>query len=310
MERQTLETAIQAFDSAGEESAKRTAYRLDAERSYAQILIAAREFFPAEEQLIKAAGIYEDALERNLLSRSPRFGRLYADLGDLEYFTKDGDMNAAIQYYQRSEQHGWAPAEIQYRTGSSYYHLRQWGPALNHFLIAAAQIPLNRRILHALGNTAYLRADYFAAQGYFNRLLDLLEAERSRFPMLLPNDRPEFVELAERLMVARNNLGVTLEALAGTTGDVRYRSRALALYAESARAWDALTRDPQTMTRMRPTDLYTPGINLGFLNSQNSLHPVPDYEPQLFIQIDKDVLEPPAWENLVPPAYRLSGAAE
>ncbi|MDR2185517.1 MAG: tetratricopeptide repeat protein [Treponema sp.] len=306
VERETLETAIRAFDAAAKESAKRTHYRLDTERRYAQILIGGREFFRAEEHLTKAVGIYEDALDRDLLKRAPEYGRLYADLADLEYFTKDGNMEAALQYYRRAEQNGWAPPEIQYRIGSVYYHLRMWGPALERFFTASASMPLNRRILHALGNTAYLRGDYFAAQSYYNRLLDLLEAERARLPMVMPNDKPEHMQLAERLMIGRNNLGVTLEALAETTGNTSYRSRALALFAESARAWDSITRNPDTMARMRPTELYSPGVNLGFLNSQNILHPVPGYEPQIFIQIDKDALEPSAWEDLAPPEFRLS----
>jgi hypothetical protein len=33
---------------------------------------------------------------------------------------------------------------------------------------------------------------------------------------------------------------------------------------------------------------------------------VPDYEPQFFLRIDKDVLEPSPWEGLVPPAFYLS----
>ncbi|MDR1374481.1 MAG: tetratricopeptide repeat protein [Treponema sp.] len=306
VERQTLETAVRAFDAAGKESAKRTRYRLDTERRYAQILISGREFFRAEEHLTKAVGIYENALDRDLLRRAPEYGRLYADLGDLEYFTKDGNMEAVLQYYHRAEQNGWAPREIQYRIGSAYYHLRMWAPALERFFTVSASMPLNRRILHALGNTAYLRGDYFAAQSYYNRLLDLLEAERAHFPMVMPNDKPEHMQLAERLMIGRNNLGVTLEALAETTGNTGYRSRALALFAESARAWDSITRSPDTMARMRPTELYGPGVNLGFLNSQNILHPVPDYEPQIFIQIDKDVLEPSVWEDLAPPEFRLS----
>ncbi|MDR2019695.1 MAG: tetratricopeptide repeat protein [Treponema sp.] len=306
VEQQTLEAAIRAFDAAGRESAKRTRYRLDAERRYAQILINGREFFRAEEHLTKAAGIYENALERDLLKRAPEYGRLYADLGDLEYFTKDGNMEAALQYYRRAEQNGWAPPEIQYRTGSAYYHLQMWAPALERFFTASASMPLNRRILHALGNAAYLRGDYFAAQSYYNRLLDLLEAERAHLPVVMPNDKPEHMQLAERLMIGRNNLGVTLEALAETTGNTSYRSRALALFAESARAWDSITRNSNTMARMRPTELYGPGVNLGFLNSQNILYPVPGYEPQIFIQIDKDALEPSAWEDLAPPEFRLS----
>jgi tetratricopeptide (TPR) repeat protein len=305
-ERQTLRVAVRAFDDAPEESTRRTGYRLDTQRRYAQVLINDREFFAAEEQLVKGINIYGDAVNRHILTRNPEFGRLYADLGDLEYFTKPGNMARALEYYARSEQHGWAPSEIQYRMGSAYYYQRQWAPALERFFIVSSEIPLNRRLLHALGNASYMRGNYFAAQGYFNRLLDLLDAERARFPTLMPDDRPEHLELAERMMVARNNLAVTLEALSNATGNASYRSRALGLYAESARAWDSLTRNPESMIRAGTGDLSTPGINLAFLNSRNTLYPEPGFEPQLYMQIDKDVLEPSPWEDLVPVDYHLS----
>ncbi|MDR2029047.1 MAG: tetratricopeptide repeat protein, partial [Treponema sp.] len=305
-ERQTLERAVRAFDAAPEESTRRAAYRIDTQRRYAQVLIGAKEFFAAEEQLVKGIDIYEDAVTRRVLPRSPESGRLYADLGDLEYFTKAGDMEQALQYYLRAERNGWAPPEIQYRMGSAYYHQRQWAPALDRFFTVSSEMPLNRRALHAIGNTSYMRGNYFAAQGYYNRLLDILETERARFPMLMPNDRPEYLELAERMMVARNNLGVTLEALTEQTGNMGYRSRALGLYTESARAWDTLTRNPETMLRAGVADLSSPGINLAYLNSRNALYPEPGYEQQLYLQIDKDVLEPSAWEDLVPSDSRLS----
>jgi tetratricopeptide (TPR) repeat protein len=298
-ERQALESAVRAFDAAREETPRRTAYRIDTERRYARVLANAREFFPAEEQLIKGIGVYEDALSRRLLTASPEYGRLYADLGDLEYFTKSRDMERALEYYRRSEQNGWAPPEIQYRMGAAHYHLGQWASALERFFTASSELPLNRRLLHALGNVSYLRGNFFAAQGYYRRLLDLLEAERSRFPMLSPNERPDHMELAERIMIARNNMGVTLEALADRSGNPHYRTEAMALYAESSRAWDSLTRNPETMIR-------STGTNLGFLNSRNILYPQAGYEPLLFNQIDKDILEPSAWEALAPPDYRLS----
>ncbi|GHV92792.1 hypothetical protein AGMMS50268_32950 [Spirochaetia bacterium] len=310
-EQVTLEAAIGAFDRAKEESIKRLGYRIDAQRRYAGILTGDREFFAAEEQLIKGIGLYEDGLTRRLLTPSAEYGKLYADLGDLVYFTKAGDMELALQYYLRSEQDGWAPPEIQYRMGSAYYHQEQWTEALERFFAASSELPLNRRILLALGNVSYQRGNYFAAQGYYNRLLDILEGERSRLPQLLPNERPEYIDLAERLMIARNNMGVTLEALSRSMGNVqprvldRYRSRALGFYTESARAWDTLTRNPTSMVRLGAGDFSTPGINLAFLNSRNALYPVPDYDPQLYLQIDKDVLEPSAWEALSPQTARL-----
>jgi tetratricopeptide (TPR) repeat protein len=215
-----------------------------------------------------------------------------------------------MEYYLQAERNGWAPPEMQYRIGSAYYQQGQWAPALERFFAVSTVMPSNRRLLNALGNVSYLRGNYFAAQGYYNRLMDLLDTERARFPMLMPNDRPEHLELAERMMVVRNNLAVTLEALTRATGNRSYRSRALGLYTESARAWDSLTRNPTTMLRAGAGDFSAPGMNLAFLNSRNTLYPEPDYEPQLYIQIDKDVLEPSAWEELVPQDFRLTEVVE
>ena len=302
-EKITLEQAIAAFDDAAEMPLRRLDYRIRAQHRYGNILTGERRFIPAEEQIVKGIGIYEDALARGLLAPAGAYGRLYADLGDLEYFTQEDNMEAVIRHYIQAERNGWSSPEIQYRLGSAYYHREEWAPAMERFFAASAELPLNRRILFALGNTACLRKNYFAAQGYYSRLLDILEAQRARLPLLLPNDRPDYIEMAERLMIARNNMGVALEALTEQTGDNRYRTRALGFYAESARAWDALTRNPVTMIR-------SGSINLAFLNSRNSLYPEAGYEPKLFMQIDKDVFEPSLWEQLAPPANRLSAGGD
>ena len=306
-ERLTLELAVRVFDAAKEESPKRIRYHILTLGRYGELLIESREFFPAEENLIKAIGLFQDGLSRRLLKPSPEFGKLYASLGDLEYFVKDGDMRSALDYYRLSEQYGWAPPEIQYRMGAAHYQLRQWGPALERIFAASREMAPNRRILYALGNVSYMRGNYFAAQGYYDRLLEILEADRSRLPPIMPTDDEKQLDLVERLMVAQNNQGVTLEGLTERTGNNRYRSRAQGLYADSQRAWDILTRNPVTMTRMRPSpEITAPGINPAYLNVQNSLHPVPGYEAQFFLRIDKDILEPSAWEDLAPPGYRLS----
>jgi len=300
-ERLTLENAIRAFDLADSESVRRRLYNVDTRYRYANLLINNREFYPADEQLVEGINLYEDYVDRNLITPSPQLGQLYALRGDLEYFVKTGNMQAALNNYRVAERYGWSPPETQYRMGAAYYQLEDWGNALDYLFKSSADLPLNRRLLYALGNTAYKRGDYFAAQGYYNRLLDILENQRIRLPVLLPNDRPEFLELGERLMIARNNAGVVYEALADQTGNREYRSRALSLYAESARAWDSITRNPTTMARMSLTDMPgAPGINLGFLNAGNALRPVSDYDPSIFIRIDKDVLEPSRWEELAP----------
>ncbi|MDR0708559.1 MAG: tetratricopeptide repeat protein, partial [Spirochaetaceae bacterium] len=306
-ERITLERTLSVFDNAPEESSRRIGRRIDAERRMAAVLINSREFFKAEEHLVKGIGIFEDALRRQRLSAAPEYGRLYADMGNLEYFTKSGDMETTLDFYRRAERNGWSPPEMRYRMGAAHYQLGEWEDALERFFDVSEEMPLNRRLLHALGNVSYKRGNFYAAQGYFSRLLDLLEAERARFPALTPDDRPDHLELAERLMVARNNLGVTMEALTQRTGNPSYRAGALGLYAESSRAWDALTRDPVTMIRSGAGELSTPGINLAFLNSRNLLYPRTGYEPELYLRIDKDVLEPSVWEELAPQGYRISG---
>jgi tetratricopeptide (TPR) repeat protein len=292
----TLRIANKTFDEAHEGSLRRIHYRIDAIQRYADALIKAREFFTAEEQLIKGINLYEDAVSRRLVSRSPQYGRLYAGLGDLTYFAKTGeneDMEAALRYYHRSEQHGWMTPDMQYRMGSAYYQLENWKSALEYFFNASTSLPQNRRVLFALGNSALKRGDYFAANGYYNRLLDILDAQRARLPILLPNDRPEYLELADRLMMAQNNAGVACEMLAAQTGNRSYHSRALAFYSESSRAWDSGNRDPRSMIR-------SSSVPFSSLNLRYALYPEPNYEPHIFIRIDREAREDSIWEELAP----------
>jgi tetratricopeptide (TPR) repeat protein len=306
-ERLTIERAIAAFEAARAETPRRLRYHIDALRRYATLLIDSKEFFPAEDQLMKGVNLYEDGLARRIINLSPEFGMLYAGLGDLSYFVKDGDMQTALDYYSRAEESGFAPPELRYRMGAANYQLRRWPEALDHLFTASSEMPFNRRILYALGNVSYMRGNYYAAQGYYDRLLEILDADRARFPLIMPTENKEQLELVERLMVAQNNMGVVLEALTERTGSNAFRSRAEGLFSESERAWDMLTRNPETMVRMRPSaDITAPGVNPAYLNVQNSLRPIPGYEPQFFLRIDKDILEPSPWEELAPPAYRLS----
>jgi hypothetical protein len=294
-ERQTLEIAAAAFDTARPESAKRTRYRINTQRRLARLLIAGDEYIAAEEALAKGVNIMEDAVERRVVQRLPEFGELYAYLGDLAYFAKADDMREAADFSLTAEENGWSPPEMQYRLGSAYYHMGEYASAMNRLFNVSMETPYNRRLLNALGNVSYLRSDYFAAEGYFKRLVSMLENERGRFPILQPDERPEHRELAERLMTARNNLGVTYNALAARTGDPAYRARALGEFAESARAWNALERLPSTLIRAGIADTAIPNASLPQLNLQNTLYPAQDEGGLLFMQIDKALTDDPLW---------------
>jgi len=306
-ERHTLEVGLRVFAAAHEESARRIRYHIDALRRYGDVLIKNREFFPAEENLERAVRLYQDAISRRLLSPSPEYGRIYATIGDLEFFTREGNMERALEYYNLAEGSGWSPPEIRYRMGVAFYLTEQWESALTQLSLAQRETPLNPRILYALGNVSFMRGNFFAAQGHYDQLLSMLNADRQRIPAIIANGDDQQMDLAERLMVAQNNLGVTLEALTQRTGNNSFRARAQGLYSESAQAWDILTRDPDTMIRMRPAPgLNAPSVNAGFLNIQNSLNPKSDYEPFFFLRVDKDMFSSSVWENLAPTGFRLS----
>ena len=310
-ERHTLEVGLRVFAAAHEENTRRIRYHIDALRRYGDVLIRNREFFPAEETLERAVRLYQDAISRRLLSPSPEYGRIYATIGDLEFFTREGNMERVLEYYNLAEGSGWSPPEIRYRMGVAFYLTGQWEPALMQLSQAQRETPLNHRILYALGNVSFMRGNFFAAQGHYDQLLSMLNADRQRMPAIAASGDEQQMELAERLMVAQNNLGVTLEALTQRTGNNSFRSRAQGLYSESAQAWDVLTRDPDTMIRMRPAPgLNAPSVNAGFLNIQNSLNPKSDYEPFFFLRIDKDMFNSSIWENLAPTGFRLSHGIE
>jgi tetratricopeptide (TPR) repeat protein len=298
-ERQTLEIAAAAFDTARTESAKRTRYRVDTQRRLARLMIVGSEFISAEEALAKGVNIMEDAVERGVLQRAPEFGELYAYLGDLAYFAKADDMREAVGFYLDAEENGWSPPEMQYRLGSAYYRLGEYAPAMNRLFNVSMETSYNRRLLNALGNVSYMRSDYFAAEGYFKRLVSMLESERNRFPVLLPNERQEHREIAERMMVAHNNLGVTYNALAASTGNPAYRASALGEFAEAARAWNALERLPPAMVRASIAYTTISGASLPQLNFQNTLYPTQDSDGLLFMQIDKDMDEDSWWEDIM-----------
>ena len=73
---------------------------------------------------------------------------------------------------------------------------------------APGQPPQN--LLYALGNSFYQRGDYFAAQGYYLRMLDRLETRRAALGILHPEDQPADRALLESLVRVNNNLGVTM----------------------------------------------------------------------------------------------------
>jgi tetratricopeptide (TPR) repeat protein len=304
-EREYLDNASRLFDDTRQESANLIRARIDTEQRVARMNRDRREFFSAEERLVKAVGLYEDAIERRVFRPSSRFGSIYADLGDLEYFTKfsdnsrAGNWQEAIGYYLRAEESGYSTTEMQYRLGASYYNLSDFRRAEERFFEVSAQTQPNRRVLNALGNVSFLRGNLSAAESCFSKLVAMLEAERLRITEFRADGAPEHRDLAERLMIAQNNLGAVYQTLAERSGNSRYRTRALALYSDASRAWDYFARDPATFIRPGLADFSLPTVGLPYLNTGNILYPVPDTNAEIFMNVDRDMPDPSPWETLL-----------
>ncbi|MDR0908918.1 MAG: tetratricopeptide repeat protein [Spirochaetaceae bacterium] len=284
--------------------------RINAEKRYADVLVASSEFFTAESQLSSAASLYQNAIQRDLLKDGPELGEIWASLGDLEYYVKNDNMERAIEYYNRAEQSGYSTPETKYKTGAAYYRIEDWQNALTKFHEAYTQSKergTNRKALYALGNTAYLRGDDYAAQAYYELLLKILEPDLNRITTASANDRSDYMQTAERVMITRNNLGVALENLADRTGNPALRQRARGYYVQSSDAWDVISRNPQTMVRSGVGDPSSPGTNLAGLNLQASLYPAGNYEKQIYMRIDREMEQDSPWTNLATPAAGIVG---
>jgi tetratricopeptide (TPR) repeat protein len=286
--RETLSASIKAFDKATVETPRRTGYRIDAEARYADKLIETKEYFAAEEELAKGVEVYEDSLARGVIKQSPAGGRLYGRLGDLEYFVKADDLDAAMGYYEKAEANEYSPSDQRYRMGYIEYKNKDYGSALDFFYGVSREYPNNRKLLFALGNTAQMRGSYNLAESNYRRLISLLDNDRMRFGTVNDENRPNYDALASRLINARNNLGVTMEALSMQTGNQAFYSEAQGLYAESSQAADVLTRDPTSEVRSGQ-------MNLGYLNTRDTLYPESGYVPQLYMQIDRDLPDRSIW---------------
>jgi hypothetical protein len=85
-------------------------------------------------------------------------------------------------------------------------------------------------------------------------------------------------DLVELYMKASNNLGVVLSLRANQTGNGNLLPKAMANFEESIRAFDALTRNQETMIRVQ-------GSNLASYNQKYLTYTHSDYEPTIYTEL-------------------------
>ncbi len=274
--RDWLSAALDSFERAEHKSRKRLLRQLNTYRLLGDLDVEAKEYISAEERYRSGISLYEKAAGAGLAG-DENVGRMYAALGDINYLVT-GDFDEALRNYSVAVDTHYDVPSVRYKMGYINYSKKDFGEALNLFIKTADSTPSDTHVLLALGNALSSRGDNFAAQGYYQRLIDILDRRMVRYDLLSPSDNDEHNEFVSMYNRAANNLGVTLYRLARQTGNSSMNAEALTNFTASMRAWDALTRDPETFVR-------SDGSNLAERNIRYMSMPVPDFEPSIYPEI-------------------------
>ena len=272
-----LTNALAMFDAAKKQSHERTLKHIDAYRLLGERYIAEQEYLLAEKQYAEGISLFEQRREYTGLKSDKNVGRLYADMADIDYFIS-GDIQTAFRNYKAAVENGYDTPSVRYRIGFVQYTDGNYAEALGSFIKTASEDASNRNLLLALGNVLSIRGDQAAARGYYERLIRILDSDRERFGILFPQVREDQYVIVDLYLKAANNLGVTLSRLAAQTGSSSLQAQAIAQFAESVRAWDALTRNQKTMVRLE-------GSNLAAQNIKYITYPQRSFEPAIYAAI-------------------------
>jgi tetratricopeptide (TPR) repeat protein len=274
-----LEAALQSFEQAASQNHRRILKKINTYRLLGEIYFDEKNYLRAEELFNMGLEEFENEQRSSGLEGTSDVGALYGDMGNVEYFIS-GDMDEALRNYTKSIETKNDTPSIRYRIGFIQYGRHNYSEALGSFIKTADQKPDDTHILLALGNTLSLRNNNFAAESYYGRLLDILDLQRARLGVLLPQVRDDQHEIVDLYMKAANNLGVTLCRIAQQRGDSAKNAEGLVRLSESARAYDALTRNPVSMVRLE-------GSNLAQQNISYITYPRADYGPEIYTEIPR-----------------------
>jgi len=264
LKRRDLYKYIDTFRLAGEEYAK------------------AQEFLRAQEYYTDGITLYTAERDASGLSGNEKIGKLFADQADMDYFIT-GDYDNALQNYISSIELENDNSSIRYKIGYIQYKKKNYGEALGSFMKAGDGTVKENNLLLAMGNTLSLRGDNYAAQGYYENLISNLDNQIADRGIVLPQTSEEDNDLVTAYLYASNNYGVTLYNLASRTGNSSFNAQAIVQFSQSVRAWDALTRNQNTLVRLG-------GSNLAEENIKYLTHPVPDFEPAIYTEIPRTIL--------------------
>ena len=281
-----LERSLDLFGSVKVRTKKNVYREINAARVLGELYADAREYLKAQTVYTRGINLYNEEHENSGLEGDENTGKIFADMGDLDYFIS-GEMDDALYNYEMAVKIKNDTPSINFRIGAIYYGHKNYDNALVSFLKVAEKEPKNPNILLSLGNVLSLRGDNFSSASYYSDLLQILDSTRAS--ILMPQQDADDYEIVDLYLKVNNNLGVALYRLAQQTGNSNMNAEAIVRMSDSMRAWDALTRNPETMIRME-------GSNLAAQNSKYITHPYPDFEPAIYTDIPRVLFGEKAFE--------------
>ena len=279
----TLQNSIEKFNTI-KSMKKRDIYKyIDSYRLLGEHYIDTTDYLKAQEQFAEGISLYTTERDNAGFAGNADIGKMYEDMGNIKY-TISGDYDEALTNYKYSvELENDSPA-IRYRIGYIQYKNKNYVEALGSFMKAGDGNVKERNLLLAMANTLSLRGDDYAAQGYYNHLIESLDAEIAKQGRVFPQVSVKDYDVVNTYLSASNNYGVTLYKLAKRTGNSALNAQAIVQFQQSLRAWDAMTRNQETMVRLG-------GSNLAEQNIQYITHPIPEFEPSIYTDIAKTLLD-------------------
>lgn len=279
----TLKNSIDAYKVKSVRKRKDIYNEIDAHRLLGEQYVFEKSFLDAEEIYSRGLKIFSEEHSASGLEANKNIGKLYADQGDIDYFVK-GNMDFALQNYMDSIDSGNDTPHIRYKVGYIQYGKENYSEALGSFLKTGELYSEDTNLLFAMGNAFSKQGNFYAGEGYFEQLMDILEEEKSNRRLLFPQSKLSDFSFVDLYMKASNNYGVLLFNLAKRTGDSTKNGEALAQFQKSLVAWDSISRNQETMKRLE-------GSNLAEQNIKYISKPLSKYEPALYTEISKTLTD-------------------
>ena len=271
--------AIEKFELVDKKTHERTLKHIDSYRQLGVIYTTKEEYLLAEEKLGVGIRLFEYAKKNTGFESTETIGKMYKAMGDLNYFIS-GDLDSALENYIQSIDNHNDNASVRYKVGYIQYNNENFSEALNSFIKSAEEDSTNRNLLLSLGNVLSIRGNNSAATAQYKYLITILEADRERYDILFPQVRVDHAEFVDLYLKASNNLGVSLVKLSSETGNTSLQTEGFVYFSESLRAWDSLTRNQETMIRLK-------GTNLAEQNIKYLTSPTSDYEPVIYATLPR-----------------------